>query len=255
MSEKYIVPEPDSLGSVEGLEEPKFETEEKLEKEGLKNVFAGKFSNPALEAKILAASEHPQIIDIRRVTGVEIIEPYRIGQSASPLIHSVERALSDYNAGSDLEVDRALSSFKDNIIVDIGAGIETVAYELAIKLGASAYIAVEPNYSDGLFKELEETKREKGLDLPFVVVKSDGLSFVKCLNDESVNLMMVATDDYMFPDREYNKKLNSEILRVLGKSRGSIEFCSAIGPGYWNMKHVEIETELGMPLDITYGLK
>ncbi len=225
MSEKHNIPEPNSLDSMEGVGQI-----EKLEEESFFEEF---FLSKELEQSVIKATKDHEIVRLKQFGAIKITEPERMGQSPSPQIHRVVDSFNEvYKPGIDPEFDSVVERFKGQILIDIGAGELSEAYKFAKQLGASVYIAIEPYYASRLIKNIEETQKETGINLPFVVIESDALSFLRNLQNNSANMMIVATDHHMFPDLNYNGMVNQEISRIIEGTHASIEFDSVIGSAH-----------------------
>jgi len=96
------------------------------------------------------------------------------------------------------------------VVVDLGAGRELFAYNLAHEHGARAYIGVEPNH----FAQLDAAS--DAAKMPFYVVGEDMLSFLQRLPDNSVSLFVFGIDDFILQGAEsYKKNVEAEMARVL----------------------------------------
>jgi hypothetical protein len=118
------------------------------------------------------------------------------------------------------KVESALESFKDQIIIDLGAGSESGGFELACKLGARAYIAVEYCFTPWLVKSLAESNPEN--PIPYAVIYSDIAQVLEHLPSNSFAFFIAGIDDCLFDD---NNKTRSAIERLVPLSRSERGSC------------------------------
>lgn len=122
------------------------------------------------------------------------------------------------------------SSFKNQIVVDLGAGSYPYGYYIADSAEAKGYIGVEPNFPYYLAGSLVRNTEIQYEDLPqsidveprhllnktpAVVVNEDMLSFLKRLPDNSVSIFCSGIDYYIIPEQNYRDEVAKEIVRVL----------------------------------------
>ena len=119
--------------------------------------------------------------------------------------------------------------FTDTVIVDIGAGGNLLkravpGYEIACRLGARGYIAVEPfNFEKliaGIIYQGEKFKDSKNNDIdpvPFNVAIEDALKFLKRLPDGSVSLISSGIDHNIVSNEGYRQETSEEMTRVLAQ--------------------------------------
>lgn len=164
---------------------------------------------------------------------------FRYGISDSPQDHIVSEALAGTSdrSLSEISLENIQEVFRGRVMVDIGSGsgrLEYVGggYEIAKKLGASAYIAIEPyygkNFSTNACKVMNE--RPDQITIPITITEQDALSFLKRLKSGSASIFSSATDEFILKDREYNRLLESEIDRVVGDNNGFLEYDSVLSP-------------------------
>ncbi len=116
-------------------------------------------------------------------------------------------------------VPKEFSNFKNQIVVDLGAGKLPIAYVNATLAGAKAYIAVEPHYFGVMCVQLLNTKfLKKKFSLPKTIPTSlapEGmLEFLRRLPDNSVSILASGIDVSII-NEGYADKVSNEILRVL----------------------------------------
>jgi SAM-dependent methyltransferase len=130
-----------------------------------------------------------------------------------------------------------LELFKDQVVVDLGAGATPAGYLLSELLRARAYVGVELyNYGslEILMRTLSKNKRlNMGIEgdikdspdfykhnIPYSIVPSDILSFLRRLPDDSVSILMGGIDTGVISDDSYRRQIFEEIKRVLSKDGG-----------------------------------
>tara|TARA_Y100000034_G_scaffold87951_1_gene105504 strand:- start:8080 stop:8790 length:711 start_codon:yes stop_codon:yes gene_type:complete len=158
-----------------------------------------------------------------------------------------------------------INKFKNQIVVDLGAGETPDGYILALIGGAKAYIGVEPFYADVLIKRLTEKVKDLGeyvdegptiihlinrirlhkeygeglakdIDLelldsiPISIVAEDALKFLKRLPDKSVSILTCGTCDIVSKDPQYINEVNQNMKRVLHPYGDCISYMS-----YWGI--------------------
>ena len=133
-----------------------------------------------------------------------------------------------------------VESLKGNIVVDLGAGESNLGYVIAQLGGARAYVGVEPNFSnrlrasiyDGGFnvdlrKPFAEYPNSEKL-IPYSVVNSDMLSFLRAIEGDQVSMIAAGIDDSVIHDGKYEADVKVEINRTLAKSGGFLSIRSEI---------------------------
>ncbi len=152
-----------------------------------------------------------------------------------------------------------LRPYKDQIVVDLGAGQRPLGHLIAAAGEAKAYIAVEPNHYDHLKERLlggggYHTSEHHLPNTPSAVVKSDALSFLKRLPDESVSIFVSGLDDYIITDDKYIEEVEREIARVLNPHGAFISWDSV-----FRIHGEDFDTQIGAPermfLSADYRLK
>ena len=130
----------------------------------------------------------------------------------------------------DIETIREVfRRFKDQIVVDLGAGVTLDGYRIVETTGAKAYIAVEPFNATPLKDEfnsptnLAKKRLPDAKHLKIAVVREDMLTFLKRLPDNSVSIL-VSGIDCMIIEEEYGELVAAEIERVLDPNGAFVEW-------------------------------
>ena len=106
-------------------------------------------------------------------------------------------------------------------VVELGAGIMSFGYALAVSCGAKNYLAVEPFYADVLQATISEMIQERSSVLPripFKVVAKDMFAYLKDEEDDLVSIVACGIEDCILPDEDYKRMVEAEIVRVLSPS-------------------------------------
>ncbi len=147
-------------------------------------------------------------------------------------------------------LEKMQESFRDKIIVDIGAGRFSKGYDLACYLKAKGYIAVEPFNDSYLFKYMLNQKDEEGrkpisstsfnedatlTSIPLNIVTEDGVSFLKRLPEMSAVVFTFGIEaGAVICDEEYVAELTKEVDRVMTKDGYTLtanSLCGAMPKG------------------------
>lgn len=134
------------------------------------------------------------------------------------------------------------SAFKDKVVVDLGAGKNTVGYQIASLAGARAYVAVEPLGYHSLERRLKGQSTREVMDegqkpVEYTLVPEDMLTFLRRLPPDSVSVFSSAIDREVLPNREYQAKVEKEIERVLNPGGAYINFSSVFRPSGLQYTH------------------
>ncbi len=143
------------------------------------------------------------------------------------------------------------SKFKDQIVVDLGAGMHPDGYLLALASQAKGYVGVEAFYADYLIERLTRkvpkiedkemadsslayylenrvktfARRQGNLYfnvstdnlkvIPISIIAEDALTFLKRLPPKSVSILRCGTYDSFSDSQNYQRELSFESARVL----------------------------------------
>lgn len=132
------------------------------------------------------------------------------------------------NEGSCMrEFENQVSLFKDQVVVDLGAGVAPFVYLMSCLAGAKGYVGIDKNRSlyleQGIssgsgdieyFLKICPEYSSHVKSIPGIAVKEDILRFLKRLPDSSVSLFSCGLV-YAINSREYISKVNEELVRVL----------------------------------------
>ncbi len=131
---------------------------------------------------------------------------------------------------SDIENKSPLTSifryFRNQIVVDLGAGESYYLHNLASILGAKAYVGVEKYHANTLKENIGRSTPEtieRDFDrgpanvepIPAAIESEDMLSFLRRLPDNSVSIFASGIDRNIICDNEYLQAVRDEIARVL----------------------------------------
>lgn len=106
--------------------------------------------------------------------------------------------------------------FQGQIIIDLGAGRTAGGYELATKLGAQAYIAVEYCFAPWLINAIEESRPET--PIPYAVIYSEIAKVLEQLPAGRCSFFISAIDDSLFYDENKTKNaIESYVDKALHK--------------------------------------
>jgi hypothetical protein len=130
-------------------------------------------------------------------------------------------------------------NLQGQVLVDLGA-YTTDGYLVACACRARGYVAAEPfNFqtleeSFGNLREIElpvgsvsEWKNNK--NIPYTLVNSDAVGFLRRLPPWSVSVMMTNIDSIVIPDSGYQEWLRGQIQRVLHKDGAFISYMTSPG--------------------------
>lgn len=152
-------------------------------------------------------------------------------------IHDI--GLTDYASWAedllqDLEkkyilAEETINNFKNQIVVDLGAGAFEIGYFLAVMGGAKAYIGVEPYYYGELFVFLSDVeylcnttyfnmKLKKEDLIPASIVNLDMLKFIKLLPDNSVSFLACGIGKPKVIDERYADNVKKVIPQKLNQN-------------------------------------
>lgn len=161
------------------------------------------------------------------IPGTKIDDLPALDTKSKPKYENREGCSSNHTPYSDLalelfkeldkeKVEEIKESFKDTVIIDIGAGRYKIGYNLACALGAKGYIAVEPfNFHDLARDFSRQDANPEDNPIPFNIVAEDGLSFLERLPTESVLTFTFGLGDgAVIGEKSYLDKLENEIRRV-----------------------------------------
>lgn len=222
MENYYDIPKENSLDSMEGVEN----------KENIKN-----------EEKVKIVPIEELIPDIKPVAEISVESlPVSGNKFPDSFIYSFLRSfelsgvLQMKGLDSDLEeskLDIIRKRFKNKVVLDIGAGENSLGYFLAQLLGAKGYVGVEMNNAESLVNSLENysaedfeekfksffpNKRIPDFELiPASVVKASMLETLKRIPTNSVNIFSFGLDNALIPNIEYTKQVEEEMNRVLSE--------------------------------------
>jgi len=143
-----------------------------------------------------------------------------------------EEKMAEYDDKTRQEIERysgietALKLFRNQLVVDLGAGPGAVGYYFAALAGARGYVAVDKYCADGVIEcgadEIKHFFKDKIGPLDFEVkpiqgisTEQDMLTFLKRLPDKSVSILASGIDGYLLPDLRYTSDVTQEIGRVL----------------------------------------
>lgn len=125
------------------------------------------------------------------------------------------------NIDKERRTMKILNRFKDQVVVDLGAGIGRDIYPVLWEIGAKGYIGVDLWRGRELKSALKERlycdgfrcEKKDGL-IPAVAIEEDILSFLKRLPDKSVSITAFGLGHGIIP-RDYKYEVAEEIKRVL----------------------------------------
>lgn len=119
-----------------------------------------------------------------------------------------------------------LSSLRDLVLVDLGAGSQIGGYKLVVEAGASGYVGVERFNSDYLAIGLRRYIDETNSTVPAAVIHADMLDFLNALPDNSVSVLTSGIDKSILQNRKYADKVRLGIQRVVGEDNIHLTYCS-----------------------------
>jgi hypothetical protein len=130
-----------------------------------------------------------------------------------------------------------LQPYKDQVVLDLGAGAMPYGIEVSQRLGASAYIAVEPYFSDELrnnIKDIGDTNISDTnisyLTIPYEIIPEDMLTFLRRVSKKSVSILCSGIDECIINSGKYITAVEEEIARVLHPKGAFINYCSLFNP-------------------------
>ncbi|MDO8509886.1 MAG: hypothetical protein Q7S24_01965 [bacterium] len=124
--------------------------------------------------------------------------------------------------------------FKDQVVVELGAGKEYGGIMVSEKFGAKGHVAVELHHAQELLKhvdsntefvkklQVEHPERIEFSPIPISVAAEDMLTFLRRLPDHSVSIYMSGIDGAILGDGTYRNDVAKEIERVLSPNGGCI---------------------------------
>lgn len=129
-------------------------------------------------------------------------------------------------------IDLIKDSFRNQIVVDLGAGITDLGYKLATLADAKAYVGVESHNANYLRAALHTCSKLKNIrgkkPIPYSALDLDMLSFLRCVKDDSISMIGAGIDDFVIHDGEYGGPLNDEIERTLSPTGGFLSIKSEL---------------------------
>lgn len=134
---------------------------------------------------------------------------------------------------------RLRNGFKDQIVVDLGAGGTLYGYSAAMLGRAKGYVSVDYYRGiSGFFKHGFNSLRDGTVNpmgawdvplIPLADVKEDMLTFLRRLPDNSVSIICSGIDMHVIPNDLYRDEVNKEITRVLSSQGLLVTHHSDIG--------------------------
>jgi predicted methyltransferase len=214
--EKYNIPEPNSLDSMEGIiiETNKQENEEK---ENL--VVSLEEIIPGIIFGDLEKNKEGYYVSSNIPNNVKVFDNASSSTEDLQIITNENRRKRGMETKSINEEETRLifNLLSDKPLIDLGAGIQTDVLDLSMQGNSSGYVGVEPNNYKKLNELLNSGKDEKSI--PSAVVAEDMLAFLRRLPDSSVNITAFSIDQFVLSPRRVGKdylvNLYKEIHRVL----------------------------------------
>ena len=112
-------------------------------------------------------------------------------------------------------------SFKNQLVIEIGAGCFHFGYALAELLEARAYIGVEPFFADHLIRNINQYASKRSIKrIPYTVVPEDILTFLRRIPDGLVSIFAFGIEKCILEDKHYRSNVEKEIFRVLHPEGG-----------------------------------
>ncbi len=133
----------------------------------------------------------------------------------------------------NLELQKVFERFRNQIVVDIGAGSSGYGLRLAEIAGAKAVVAVEPFFSHLLLKNIQNPigpakPYPQTARIPIVIVPENALSFLKRLPNNSVSILAGGIEKNIIQDPEYRIQLGEEVVRVLSPTGVLVDYFSEL---------------------------
>ncbi|MGA3021124.1 MAG: hypothetical protein ABSD68_04215, partial [Candidatus Micrarchaeales archaeon] len=130
---------------------------------------------------------------------------------------------------------RWLSPLKDQLLVDLGAGVSADGYRFAMIAGARGYIGIEAFFADRLMARVKQEIFTAGTEgqrcIPASIISEDMLHALQRFPPHSVSVLASAIDNFlMWDDPAYLKKVGNEASRILHPKGTFITFASDITP-------------------------
>lgn len=236
MEKYYGIPEKNSLDSMEGIQ-PETEIEERfkihpeilsrLSQEDREKVDGSLLKNITPVEEIIPGANVENLPTFENNIGSSEKVPGRSDPIYTPYSDYAIELVSKLDKET---LEKIRESFKDKVIVDIGAGRFSKGYDLACYLNAKGYIAVEPFNDSYLFEFMLNQKDKKGRkiksstsfkkdtiteSIPLNIVAEDGVSFLKRLPDNSAVVFTFGIEEgAVICDEQYIQKLKDEASRV-----------------------------------------
>lgn len=182
-------------------------------------------------------------------------ELIKLKASTGKKINSTDRDFSPF--GNDItesikwiKLTDITKYFKDQIVVDLGAGIRPAGYSLARTSGAISYIGVEKynheklkeilNYHLKNHKKMKYKWENNNSPIPYAIYPGDMLDFLSRIKkDNSVSIILSWINDAIILGN--CSELNSEITRVLNPKGAILSNNSVIGLNlYTRLKEKEL---------------
>lgn len=101
------------------------------------------------------------------------------------------------------------------ILIDLGAGIDTSSYELFQKMNLKGYVAVEPFNMDLISWRFDYLKQEENTHLPYKLWETDILQALENIPDNSVSILTSGLSNGLIEDEHYCNEAKKLITQKL----------------------------------------
>tara|TARA_Y100000034_G_C6897711_1_gene414302 strand:+ start:1075 stop:1629 length:555 start_codon:yes stop_codon:yes gene_type:complete len=153
------------------------------------------------------------ISDIREFPQMALKQrPTRLGVQRSS--DEGEFSVSNLSYAKDILKQR-IPLFRNQIVLDLGAGSNLNGYLIATKNGARGYVGVERHHAEKLIERIRDASFDGGALPLTTVVSADMLDFLRAVPDNSVSVLTCGVGDDILFTGAYREKVREEIERVL----------------------------------------
>lgn len=186
-----------------------------------------KWPNPLVRLiDLLPAAKDNGLLDPENLTRHHFSVEYGEIFSASPHSESFYNDLTTANLKRREATRELFRFFRDQIVIDLGAGKRPWGLRIAEEAGARGYIAVEKYNFDDCYRSVKYgwlERRPEINSIPASVVAEDMLVFLDRLPDRSASFFLCNIDENVIRFQNKRNSIASEMARVLHPAGAIVE--------------------------------